>query len=119
MKKRVHPRLRSVLRVVLMLVLAAPAAAGAQDLSRGLAESVEEKPDDRFAVWVFFEDRGSGTSDRDLAGVESVWCQRSLERRAKVRDGYLVDEADLPVRKDWVGRVEDLGARVRAHSRWL
>jgi subtilisin family serine protease len=72
-----------------------------------------------FAAWVFFEDRGSGISDQDLGGLESVWCQRSLERRAKVRDGYLVDEGDLPVRKDWVGQVEDLGARVRVHSRWL
>ena len=105
--------------VVLVLLLAAPAATGGQDLPRGLADAVAQRPDDLFAVWVFFEDRDSRACDQDLAGLESVWCQRSLQRRAKVRDGHLLDKGDLPVGKDRVRRVEDVGARVRVHSRWL
>ncbi len=98
-----------------------PRAGCAQDLAPSLAAVFETAPDDSFTVWIFFQDRVlTSAKERDeIASLGSVWCARSLRRRAKVRTGSLLDATDLPVEKDWIARVEEAGVRVRGCSRWL
>ncbi len=72
-------------------------------------------------IWVYFTDKGFADKTGMLAtakhrGVELT--ERAAKRRAKVgRDR--IEFRDLPVRNDYVGTVEDLGATLRQRSRWL
>ena len=75
--------------------------------------------DKQAAVWVFFTDKGVKTPAEFSAAAQRVSLTERNHRR-RVRTGApLVTAADLPVREDYVGRVEAIGGELRRTSRWL
>ncbi|MEO0074245.1 MAG: hypothetical protein ABIK43_06265, partial [candidate division WOR-3 bacterium] len=72
-------------------------------------------------VWVFFTDKGVFT-DREYQVALDRFAQSAappaLERRAQP-GVQAFDFDDLPVREDYIRRVESMGARLRTASRWL
>jgi serine protease AprX len=76
-------------------------------------------PGDKIAVWVFFTDKGV-TGEAGAVPPLDLISARALERRARVLPANrLVDEADIPVSAEYIGRVTPLVTRVRQTSRWL
>lgn len=77
-------------------------------------------PEVELNVWVLFTDKGI-LSEEDyefaLEKLPSVLSDRSLRRR-QLRDVEL-DLHDLPVRREYVERIQDLGCRLRTTSRYL
>jgi len=81
-----------------------------------------KSPDDKIKVWVFFTDKGffdreSYQSARIRA--QKLFTAKSLQRRAKVLKGELINFLDLPVHPPYVERIISLGAKLRHPSRWL
>ncbi len=76
--------------------------------------------DSTVTVWVYFADKGP-TLDvrRELRSLEHRFSQRALARRAKVRRAELVDYRDLPVSCKYLQRLEVMGYRIRAISKWV
>ena len=89
----------------------------------GLAGLIEITPaEEEIAVWVFFADKGELTPDllrMRLDEAEARLSVRALERRAKTRSLFLVDERDIAVNKFYVQAIEELGVVVRTTSKWL
>ncbi|MCK4547487.1 MAG: S8 family serine peptidase [Candidatus Eisenbacteria sp.] len=106
-----------LLLIVLVVPLIVPPVGCAGDVAPILYRQIAENPEGIFTVWIAFESRS--VLDRDLAALLEVWCRRSLERRAKARKGSLLNQNDLPVNREGVKRVTEMGIRVRVHSRWL
>jgi len=106
---------------VYFLVMISAGVCGAQTLSPVLEKAAGSDPESSFTVWVFFHDRGltEGKERDEVGALRNAWCERSLRRRAKVREGALMDSRDLPVRADWIRRLTERGAKIRARSRWL
>lgn len=70
-------------------------------------------------VWVFFTDKGIFTDEEYLAATSHLAQNAPLpvrERRQNIQD---FDFDDLPVREDYIRRIESMGARMRTVSRWL
>lgn len=97
---------------VCLLAAAGPAADGQQSkiapsLERALAGSGAAE---KHLCWVFFRDKGRENAYPD-------YDPRAIGRREKVGAG--LGYGDLPVSRDYVGRLREAGVRVRAVSRWL
>ncbi len=76
-------------------------------------------PGDLIPVWVFFTDKGDSARGGRVLPLDLV-SERAIRRRARVLPAdRLVDETDLPVCREYAGRVAGIVARVRAASRWL
>jgi hypothetical protein len=89
-------------------------------LSLGLTEKGE---DGRTPVWVFFTDKGFA-DQAAYAGAISVWesemTAAAYERRLKTRGkDNISDFRDLPVNKDYIGRVLASGAQLRQSLKWF
>jgi len=112
---------RVYLAVLFGLAVWTAGAAGSQPLWPGLGDAVGRDPERTFTVWVFFQDKElTPEGEREaLRALGAAWPERSLERRAKVRAGALLDRRDLPVGAEGVRQLIRRGARVRARSRWL
>lgn len=70
-------------------------------------------------VWVFFKDKGDNPSYY-FANPESVVSKRSLKRRSKVLpQDELISFMDLPVNRNYIKELENLGLEVKQISRWF
>jgi len=80
---------------------------------------IMEQTDEQVTIWVFFSDKQ--IFDRvgfDRAAASVVLSERALKRRAKVgRDKIIF--ADLPVAREYIDEVVEIGANFRKASRWL
>jgi len=79
-------------------------------------------PDSSVAVWVFFRDKGIESPAQYRTAVDQVerkLSERSLKRRMLRGRQPLVDLIDIPVRKEYLDELENLGAKVRVISKWL
>jgi len=118
---------RSTLLIALLLffvTITATASPAPESLKidARLAHWLADNPDtETVNAWVFFTDKGLGVTDLDEAlDARAVELgQRTLDRRAKVRSGKLVDERDLPVHPTYRESVLALGVKHRADSRLL
>ena len=99
--------------LALLFVLAAPAAEAA-DGAR-LSDLLAGAPRGRYAVWVFFADKGP----EPLASAGAAVSPRALARRALRGRTSSVTLADAPLSADRVAAVAASSARVRHQSRWL
>jgi serine protease AprX len=93
--------------------------------SQPLAEELASRRDntETMPVWVYFADKGLA-GVRSLAAalvrVEKEMDPRCLWRRSKVLPPrFLVGQADLPLSSVYIDGLRQLGARIRARSRWL
>ncbi len=96
-----------------------------QDAQSVMSPRLQEALDGEgpWVVWVYFRDKGlsGGALESALNAAETDLSPRAARRRAKVslRDGRLVDEADLAVHPDYLVRARSTGAAYRQTSRWL
>lgn len=114
-------RLRGVAVTLALLALplpapVVPAATAAGEISPRLMAQKGDAPDATTPVWIFFRDRGFGSSEAERAAVAAL-PDRSAGRRAARRHAPTVQ--DLPVAQAHIAAVEALGARIRHTSRWL
>jgi len=81
-----------------------------------------KSPDDKIKVWVFFTDKGifdQESYQNARIRAQKHFTAKSLQRRAKVLKGDLINFLDLPVHPPYVERIKSLGAKLRHPSRWL
>lgn len=128
-RTRIH-RLGPLLAAAFMAIAAGtaaarerPAAPGRSSAARKLAPALRAQMAEAGArgivlAWVRFADKGRHEAAK-LAPPSTLVSPRSLQRRAKVLSGALVDSADLPVDGAYVQRVASLVRRVRHRSRWF
>jgi len=79
-------------------------------------------PDSAVAVWVFFTDKGIKSSAQYKSALDRCVHQlseRSLRRRMQRGQTPWVDFTDIPVKKQYLNELENLGAKIRVVSRWL
>ncbi|MCK4404680.1 MAG: S8 family peptidase [candidate division Zixibacteria bacterium] len=79
-------------------------------------------PDSAVAVWVFFTDKGIKSFAQYKSALEECLFQlseRSIRRRMQRGQAPWVDFTDIPVKRQYLNEVENLGARVSVVSRWL
>lgn len=102
------------LAVLLVLACASlEAAEGPQRLSERLATG----PAGRYAVWVFFKDKGPAAEA--LASAQATVSARARARRALRGHTATVTLADAPPAPAYVAAVAQAATRVRQQSRWL
>ncbi|MFZ5981646.1 MAG: S8 family serine peptidase [Candidatus Zixiibacteriota bacterium] len=78
-----------------------------------------EKQSETVKIWVFFTDkRVFNQAEFDRKATEIDISEKNLTRRAKVNRDRVVF-ADLPVVRDYINAVADLGAKHRRTSKWL
>ena len=84
-------------------------------------EAISGKPsDEKVVVWIYFTDKGIFSREAYRTScnkVQEALSERAKGRRAKVN--RKVDFTDLPVRKDYVEAILNLGAQYRATSKWF
>jgi serine protease AprX len=68
-------------------------------------------------IWVYFTDKPADATAKSqaLAGLS----KRSLQRRAKVMDGDLIDQYDMPLNRQYVEMLKQAGAEIVVESKWL
>jgi subtilisin family serine protease len=82
-----------------------------------LSDRLAAGPRGRYAVWVFFDDKGP--EGAALAAAQGTVSARALERRARRGRVASVTLADAPLSAARVSAVAALSTRVRHQSRWL
>ncbi len=78
--------------------------------------------DSSLAVWVLFRDKGIKSSAEYKCALDKCLHQlseRSIKRRIKRGQTPLVDFSDIPVKREYLNELENLGVRIRVVSRWL
>jgi subtilisin family serine protease len=100
---------------LLLLVAGAPLEAG--DGLHHLSDRLAAGPAGRYAVWVFFKDKGPAAEA--MASAQGMVSARALARRAlRGRTGTLT-LADAPLSPAYVAAVAAASTRPRQQSRWL
>jgi len=80
---------------------------------------LNEKQTETVKIWVFFTDKQVfNQADFDQKAVEINISEKTMARRAKVGRDRVVF-ADLPVARDYINAVVNLGAEHRRSSKWL
>ncbi len=77
--------------------------------------------------WILFKDKGEFKPDTDMSEGSSAYyaakeiiSDKALARRMKVlSNDKLLSYNDIPVSKEYVSKLEDLGVKIIAQSRWL
>ena len=70
-------------------------------------------------VWIFFKDKGNSLN-KYFEKPSLVVSKASLKRRAKVfKSSELIDQTDLPVNKNYLNEIENLGVKVKNISKWF
>jgi len=112
-------KIARVLAVLLSLggapVLSAEAPHGAAGAPHALSDRLAAGPRGRYAVWVFFQDKGPDA----LRLATSTVSPRALARRARRGRVATVSVADAPLTAGRVDAVAAIVTRVRHQSRWL
>jgi serine protease AprX len=72
--------------------------------------------------WVFFTDKGLGSSSRRsaaLAAIEASMTEKARERRLNRTGSLALDDTDLPVSPGYLHALSAAGAAVKGSSKWL
>jgi subtilisin family serine protease len=102
-------------RLLAVLFVLASGAAEAADGPR-LSERLANGPRGRYAVWVYFKDRGPAADA--LSAAQATVTPRALARRA-ARGSAGVSVADAPPSPAYVAAVSLASTRLRQQSRWM
>ena len=90
-------------------------------LASSIRLSAQEAAPEKY--WVFFKDKqvqGLTKTTELFEIAKSKISPRALRRRAKVRKAdKLIDKRDLPVSRDYLSRLEDLGYKPAVVTNWL
>jgi serine protease AprX len=103
----------------LMLLIAVSFTAAGEKIGGRLAPLLRSAdPDDRFAIWIHFTDKGSAGLAKTVP--TDVVSPRSLRRRLNVLPAaQAVDFDDLPVEQSYVRQLTALGVEIRQRSKWF
>ena len=93
-------------------------------VSQGFQSWLSSKtPESQAKIWVFFTDKGifkDSEYKKALKLAEQSLTSRARTRRLRVRKvGELCDFSDIPVCKEYVERIQKLGAKKCVISKWL
>jgi len=102
-------------RLLAVLFVLASGALEAADGPR-LSERLANGPRGRYAVWVYFKDRGPAADA--LAAAQATVTPRALARRA-ARGSVGVSVADAPPSASYVAAVSAAATKIRQESRWM
>ena len=76
-----------------------------------------------FSYWVSFADKGIFTQKayaNELDKLQTQFPKRTIQRRAKVKStSPLLDFLDIPVNKQYIDKLKQLGIKIRTVSRWF
>lgn len=82
-----------------------------------------DRPPQRYAVWVFFTDKGVSdpkSYSEEIVRLRSRMSPRALARRVRrSAQGTALDIRDLPVPVDYVEAVRRTGVQIRTISKWF
>jgi|GEM_PF-2520457 len=120
-------KLALILSLVVLLAIGTVWAVGKAGNQEKIDPALKAKissldPRAEVTVWVIFEDKGEASSSlaRAIESSESRLTSAAYERRRlALRTDRVSLYEDVPVSRDYVRRVEDLGGRLRAVSSWL
>jgi serine protease AprX len=104
-------------RPLAALLVLACAPLGAADGPQRLSDRLAAGPAGRYAVWVFFKDKGPVAEA--LAAAQGTVSPRALARRALRGRTRTVTLGDAPLRPAYVAAVAGASTRLRQQSRWL
>jgi serine protease AprX len=104
-------------RPLAALLVLACASSEAGEGPRRLSDRLAAGPAGRYAVWVFFKDKGPAAEA--LAAAQGTVSARALARRALRGRTRTVTLADAPLPASYVAAVAAASTRVRQQSRWL
>lgn len=84
-----------------------------------LSAALDNRPDDRFTVWVYFNDKGPNAVQK-LGNPLNIVTQRSLDRRTKVKPaGQLLDYTDIPVYEGYINSLIPSVIKIKNKTKWL
>ena len=104
-------------RVLAVLLVLAGGSLEAKDAPMRLSDRLAAGPRGRYAVWVYFKDRGP-TADA-LAAAQATVTPRALARRAARGVTTTLTIADAPPSPAYVAAVGAAATRLRQQSRWM
>jgi len=97
--------------------------AGAEKIEKNLGVHMERMSNsDEVNIWVFFTDKGFFTENeykKRVSEFQSRLSPRRRKRREKMVGKSIADFTDLPVARDYIGKIEETGAKKRVISNWL
>jgi serine protease AprX len=79
-------------------------------------------PDSTAAFWIYFTDKGIKTTEEYITATKlsaNRISERSMKRRALRGISPSLDFSDLPVKGEYIEKVETYGVKIRNISRWL
>lgn len=94
-----------------------------EKIGKRLRYTIERmKETDEINVWVFFTDKGIFSKDgydRSITQFKNRLSPRRRKRREKTGRAEIINFTDLPVRKAYIKKIENTGAKKRVISNWL
>jgi len=106
-----------IARPLAMFLVFACASLEAAEGPHQLSDRLAAGPAGRYAVWVFFKDKGPAAEA--LASAQGTVTPRALARRALRGRTRAVNLADAPLPPAYVAVVAAVSTRLRQQSRWL
>jgi serine protease AprX len=106
-----------IARPLAVLLVFAGASLEAAEGPHQLSDRLGAGPAGRYAVWVFFKDKGPAAEA--LASAQGTVTPRALARRALRGRTRAVTLADAPLAPSYVAAVAAASTRLRQQSRWL
>lgn len=107
----------TIARPLALLMALGCATVEAAERPRPLSDRLAAGPAGRYAVWVFFKDKGPAAEA--MAAAEGTVNARARARRALRGHVSTVTLADAPLAASYVAGVAAVSTRVRHHARWL
>ncbi len=78
--------------------------------------------DSTFLFWVFFTDKKISTFSEYKEAIQKCFdsfTPKAIKRRKLRGKKEIFDLSDLPVSKDYIKKIKDVGVKIRTKSRWL
>ncbi|MBN1233154.1 MAG: S8 family serine peptidase [Candidatus Coatesbacteria bacterium] len=91
-------------------------------ISKNVMAFFDKAPDDSLKVWILFTDKGMKNEMQVksyLASHSDLVSKRSLDRRKRRKTGSLLEYCDIPVKKEYVSSLEQMGLTICTKSKWL
>ena len=112
--------LKSKMISLILMFIFVSAVFSAPEITPGLNAKIRQlSQNDTISAWIFFTDKGPHWQT-DLISAKANFTQRALQRRQKNRNSNkLLDFYDLPVKKEYIQIISQMGIKIRHKSRWL
>lgn len=82
------------------------------------ATALDKANNGKVIAWVFFKDKGN-VSEQDIKNGRQKFLRKRSSKKGYSQKTNLFDSRDMPVNTAYVGKIEKLGAKKRAVTKWL